>query len=169
MARTGYMTVETTNIRTIDTCFSFQYTEDIENGTIVGKGELVDGEDSIYLATSDFDEDNMYLVANPAWIYDVYTTADLAEEKYINKANKAFRVYKLKKDDIFKIGNVDTDTAFEVGQYLTYANGKWTAGSDATNFKVTGVEQVGYAFPITTTTVGTVGYKYTVEVVEKTA
>ena len=49
MARNGFMVAETTFVpRSV--CFSMQSDTDVENGAIVGKGDLVDGETSIYEA-----------------------------------------------------------------------------------------------------------------------
>ena len=53
MARNGYMVVETTLVpRSV--CFSLQSASDIENGAIVGKGDLVEGETSVYEAETDY-------------------------------------------------------------------------------------------------------------------
>ena len=46
MDRKTYMTVETTNLNGCS-CFSLQSDADVENGAIVGKGDLVTGEKSV--------------------------------------------------------------------------------------------------------------------------
>ena len=57
--RNGYMCVETTfTPRSI--CFSLHADKDIENGAIVGKGDLVEGEMSVYTALDDY-SDGIYL------------------------------------------------------------------------------------------------------------
>ena len=88
-----YMTVETTNVYG-SVCYSLQSTEDVQNGAVVGKGDLVDKEDSIYKAETDYSK-GAYLVANPAWSYDDSSAVNQNEENYVNKANTPFRVYKL--------------------------------------------------------------------------
>lgn len=58
--RNGYMVVETSFVpRSV--CFSLQSESDIENGAIVGKGDLVEGETSVYKAETDY-VDGMYSV-----------------------------------------------------------------------------------------------------------
>lgn len=90
-----FMTVETTNVYGCP-CFSLQSTVDVQNGAVVGKGDLVTGESSIYAALDDY-SDGIYLVANPAWSYDTSRQVNQNEENYINKAGIPFRVYGLKK------------------------------------------------------------------------
>ena len=59
-----YMVAEST-LLTGARIFSLQSTKDIQNGAIVGKGDLVTGEKSVYTATDDY-TNGMYLVVNPA-------------------------------------------------------------------------------------------------------
>ena len=76
--RNGYMCVETVFLpRSV--CFSLQGEADIENGAIVGKGDLVEGETSVYNAEDTY-TDGMYLVANPAWSYDTSRMVNQNEE-----------------------------------------------------------------------------------------
>ena len=49
----NYMTVETTNLEGC-ICYSLQSTTDVQNGAVVGKGELVTGERSVYMALDDY-------------------------------------------------------------------------------------------------------------------
>ena len=66
MARYGV--VETTKIT--EPCFDFKAVNDIENGSVVKKGNIVTGEKAIYTAEVPAVTDEVYLVANPAWSYD---------------------------------------------------------------------------------------------------
>ena len=140
-----YMTVETTN-EYGSVCFSLQYTADIQNGAVVGKGDLVTGEDSIYQAIDDY-SDGIYLVANPAWSYDDSSIVNQNEENYINKAGVPFRAYRLGKDMKYKIGNV-ADADFTEGDYVKYEGGKYSKSEDPTPLKVVKVETIGFPYCI---------------------
>ena len=173
MARNGFNVVETTVLpRAV--CFSMQKDTDIENGAIVGKGDLIEGETSIYEAIDDY-TDGMYLVANPAWNYEVYKATDRNEENYINKAGIAFRTYRLEKDMKFKVYNIDVDTPFAVGDGVKFEGGKYVKDDGGTpKLKVVAVEDFGFPFCVGSggTLNGDYGYavgevmkKYTIEVV----
>ncbi len=174
--RNGYMTVETTALHG-SVCFSLRATKDIENGAIVGKGDLVTGETSIYTALDDY-SDGMYLVANPAWVYEVYKATDMNEENYINKASIPFRVYKLEKDMKYKISNIADGVTLAVGDYVKFESGAYAKSSDATQLKVVAIEELGFPYCIgsagTESTeygyaIGKVTKKYTIEVVNTPA
>lgn len=172
MARNGYMICETTALHG-SVCFSLQSTKALENGVVVGKGDLVTGEKDIYVAEDAYD-DGMYLVANPAWTYDRYKATDLNEENYINPANMPFRAYKLANDMKFKVANIPDGVTLAKGDYVKYDAGviaKDDAG--ANKFKVIDVEEYGFPYCIGSagTTVGDYGYaigevtkKYTIQV-----
>lgn len=173
MARNGFNVVETTFLPHA-VCFSMQKDTDIENGAIVGKGDLIEGETSIYEAIDDY-TDGMYLVANPAWNYEVYKATDRNEENYINKAGIAFRTYRLEKDMKFKVYNIDVDTPFAVGDGVKFEGGKYVKDDGGTpKLKVVAVEDFGFPFCVGSggTLNGDYGYavgevmkKYTIEVV----
>ena len=137
-----FMTVETTNVYGCP-CLSMQSTVDVQNGAVVGKGDLVTGEDSIYVAIDDYSA-GIYLVANPAWSYDTSRKVNQNEENYVNKAGIPFRVYGLKKDSKYTIGNVPV--AFEVGDYVEFKNGAYAKASGDTRLKVVHIEQVGFPY-----------------------
>lgn len=139
-----YMVVETTNLIG-SRCFSMQSTEEVENGAIVGKGKLVDNEECIYTATDDF-KNGMFLVANPAWNYDDSRMVNQNEENYINEANKAFRTYELKKNDKFKIYNVDVSEAFAKDDYIEFKEKKWKKAEGNTPLQVVAVEDIGFPY-----------------------
>lgn len=115
----AYNVVETTNMYG-SKCLSFQATEDIENGFLVAKGDLVTGEKEIYTVSAPTTSDEVYLVANPAWSYDDFATAQ-NEENFINKAGVAFRGYQLKKDNKFKVYStgITAEKELKVGQFIT--------------------------------------------------
>ena len=149
----SYMVVETTLVDGAR-LFSLQATKDIQNGAIVGKGDLVTGEREIYNALDDV-TGGKYLVANPAWSYDDSRLVNQNEENYINKKGIAFRAYRLEKDMKYKIYNVDE--TFSVGDYVKYnaTAGKYEKdSSNASGLKVVAVEEVGFPYCI-----GSIGAK----------
>ena len=149
----SYMVVETTLVDGAR-LFSLQATKDIQNGAIVGKGDLVTGEREIYNAIDDV-TGGKYLVANPAWSYDDSRLVNQNEENYINKKGIAFRAYRLEKDMKYKISNIDE--TFSVGDYVKYnaTAGKYEKdSSNASGLKVVAVEEVGFPYCI-----GSIGAK----------
>ena len=149
----SYMVVETTLVDGAR-LFSLQATKDIQNGAIVGKGDLVTGEREIYNAIDEV-TDGKYLVANPAWSYDDSRLVNQNEENYINKKGIAFRAYRLEKDMKYKISNIDE--TFSVGDYVKYnaTAGKYEKdSSNASGLKVVAVEEVGFPYCI-----GSIGAK----------
>ena len=149
----SYMVVETTLVDGAR-LFSLQSTKDLQNGAVVGKGDLVTGEREIYNAIDDV-TGGKYLVANPAWSYDDSRLVNQNEENYINKKGIAFRAYRLEKDMKYKISNVDE--TFSVGDYVKYnaTAGKYEKdSSNASGLKVVAVEKVGFPYCI-----GSIGAK----------
>lgn len=142
----NYMTVETTNLEGCAN-FSLQSTSDIQNGAIVGKGDLVTGEKSVYTALDDY-TDGMYLVANPAWSYNDNSATDQNEENFINKAGVPFRVYELKKDRKYKIGNVPATITLEKGDFVEFKDGAYAKAATDTKLKVVDVEEIGFPYCI---------------------
>ena len=149
----SYMVVETTLVDGAR-LFSLQSTKDLQNGAVVGKGDLVTGEREIYNALDDV-ADGKYLVANPAWSYDDSRLVNQNEENYINKKGIAFRAYRLEKDMKYKISNIDE--TFSVGDYVKYndSTGEYEKdSSNASGLKVVAVEEVGFPYCI-----GSIGAK----------
>lgn len=174
MARNGFMCVETTFVpRSV--CFSLKAEKDIENGSIVGKGDLVEGEMSVYEAEDDY-SDGIYLVANPAWSYDTSRMVNQNEENFINKAGSIFRVYRLEKDMKYKVYNLDLETPFVAGDHVKFEGGKYAKDdTSASPLVVERVEEVGFPFCVGSggTLNGDYGYavgevmkKYTIRVTE---
>ena len=149
----SYMVVETTLVDGAR-LFSLQSTKDLQNGAIVGKGDLVTGEREIYNAIDEV-TGGKYLVANPAFSYDDSRLVNQNEENYINKKGIAFRAYRLEKDMKYKIYNIDE--TFSVGDYVKYnaTAGKYEKdSSNASGLKVVAVEEVGFPYCI-----GSIGAK----------
>ena len=149
----SYMVVETTLVDGAR-LFSLQSTKDLQNGAVVGKGDLVTGEREIYNALDDA-TGGKYLVANPAFSYDDSRLVNQNEENYINKKGIAFRAYRLEKDMKYKIYNIDE--TFSVGDYVKYnaTAGKYEKdSSNASGLKVVAVEEVGFPYCI-----GSIGAK----------
>lgn len=171
----SYMVAEST-LLTNAVIVSLQATKDLQNGAIVGKGDLVTDEKSIYTALDDV-TGGKYLVLNPAWSYNDYTVTDQNEENYINKAGVPFRSYRLEKDMKFKVGNIAED--FNVGDVVKYdsATGKYTSDPSG-DLKIVDKEELGfpycigsYGVKVTGDTANDYGYalntktvKYTIEV-----
>ena len=149
----SYMVVETTLVDGAR-LFSLQSTKDLQNGAVVGKGDLVTGEREIYNAIDEV-TGGKYLVANPAWSYDDSRLVNQNEENYISKKGVAFRAYRLEKDMKYKISNIDE--TFSVGDYVKYnaTAGKYEKdSSNASGLKVVAVEEVGFPYCI-----GSIGAK----------
>ncbi len=144
MAKNNYMVAESTNL-TGARIFSLQATKDIQNGAVVGKGDLVTGETQIYNALDDY-TDGMYLALNPAWSYK-NDIIEQNEENYVNKASVPFRAYRLEKDMKYKIYNIAE--TFEVGDVVKYdaATGKYAKDTDGA-LKVVAIEEQGFPFCI---------------------
>ena len=149
----NYMVAESTNL-TGARIFNLQSTADVQNGAIVGKGDLVTGEKSVYTALEDSTA-GMYLVLNPAWSYNNDRMTDQNEENFVNKAGVAFRAYGLKKDMKYKISNIAE--TFAKGDYVTYnaTTGKYEKdATSASALKVVDVEEIGFPYCI-----GSIGAK----------
>lgn len=100
----AYGVAETTNIS--GKCFSMIYGDPIENGAVVKKGAIVDGEREIYTAEIPAKGDEIFFVANPAWSYK-NGIMEQNEDNYINVANKPFRTYGLLADHHDRFGVLD--------------------------------------------------------------
>lgn len=147
----AYGVVYTTNLSGCDN-YSFQHTADIENGTLVAKGELVEGERQVYKVDMD-NKKPSYLVAHPAWNYDDSTYAKKQEDAYINKAGKAFRVYELKPEKKFAI----TSYSIEKGDTVVVGDtlGVTTSGKLKKN-------ETGSALQVKVEAIDNYGFKYAV-------
>lgn len=158
----SYMVAEST-LLTGAKIFSLQANKDIQNGAIVGKGDLVTGERSVYTALDDV-TGGKYLVLHPAINYDDSRVINQNEELFVNEAGVPFRAYRLEKDMKYKIYNVAT--TFSVGNYVKYnaATGEYEVdGTNASGLKVVAVEEVGFPYcigSIGAKVIGDVGNEY---------
>lgn len=175
-----YNIVETTKVS--GRCFDFISDVDIENGSLVAMGDLVEGERNIYKAKVPVAGDEVFLVANPAWDYDDSRTVNQNEDNFINKAGKPFRVYGLLAINHDKFGvedygiTVDEGSEITVGDYVT-VDGTTTKIKDvgtttpaATNGfvgKIVEIEDYGFSYTTGTAgNVGTVGKKVIIQVIK---
>ena len=117
MDRKTYMTVETTNLNGCS-CFSLQSDADVQNGAIVGKGDLVTGEKSVYAALDTYTDDAMYLVAHPAWSYK------------------------------FKVANLPSTVTLVKGDFVEFKDGAYAKAASDTKLKVVDVEEIGFPYCI---------------------
>lgn len=178
-----YNVAETTNIS--GKCFSMIYGDAIENGSVVKKGAIMEGEREIYAAGIPAIGDEVFLVANPAWNYDDGSVINQNEDAYINVANKPFRTYGLLANHHDRFGVMDygitpaqasgEDLAPAVGDYIgvdttttKLKNLGATAPVDADDRgfigKIVDINNYGYAIP--TGTAGTISTATKMVVIE---
>lgn len=174
-----YGVVETTKIT--EPCFDFKAAIDIENGSVIKKGDVVTGETSIYSAEVPAVTDEVYLVANPAWSYDDSRLVNQNEDAFINVAGKAFRGYAMKKDNLFAVldYSISNADAIAVGDYIGVDGATFKLkdlGAVAPDFKAVAfvgkvIEVRNYGFAYCTGTAGNVGEtgkKIVIEVLQNT-
>lgn len=158
-------------------CFSFISTVDLDNGTLIARGELDDNEREIYKAELDITKP-AYLVLNPAWQYDDSTYAKRNDEGlYYNEACKSFRGYELLAGRRFEVSSdITTDTLVNGDYVIVDAKGKLKKASSATNAgnafvgKVVFVTNRGFAHVTGSAgTVDTASKFYTIEVIKNEA
>lgn len=147
-----YGVAESTNIT--GKPMSFVYGADIENGSVVKKGDIMTDEREIYAAGIPAKGDEIFFVANPAWSYKS-GTIEQNEDQYINVANKPFRVYTLLADNHDRFGVLDysitpvtsgtDELAPAVGDYI---------GTDGTTVKL---KNLGTTAPTDAATRGFIG------------
>ena len=176
-----YGVVETTKIT--EPCFDFKATADIENGSIVKKGDLVTGETHIYKAEVPAVTDEVYLVANPAWSYDDSSVINQNEDEYINAKGVPFRGYAMKKDNKFTVLDysitVDAGSTLAKDDYIGVdgtTNKLKDLGSSKPTMSDLGfvgivreIKKYGFAYCTGTTgNVGSTGKKVVIEVLKNT-
>lgn len=174
----AYGVVHTTNLDGCET-YDFQATSNIENGSLITKGNLVTGERNIYVAgtpaTATLATEKVYLVANPAWDYDESRSTNQNEENYIIKAGTTFRAYELKPNKKFALSSYSiTGTDLAAGQFVGLTNGavKVTATAAAPDDSafvgvIRYIDNLGFAYAVgsggTPTTIGTENMGYAAE------
>lgn len=158
-------------------CFSFISTVDLDNGTLISRGELEEGEREIYKAEFDITKP-AYLVLNPAWQYDDSTYSKKYDEAYYFIGScTPFRGYELTVGRRFEVSSDITEDVLEGGNYVILdANGKIKKATSEKNAgnafvgKVVAVTTHGFAYPTGSAgTVSTVSKFYTIEVVKNEA
>lgn len=158
-------------------CFSFISTVDVDNGTLISRGDLETGEREIYKAVFDITKP-AYLALNPAWQYDDSTYSKKYDEAYYyTKACTPFRGYELTVGRRFEVSsNISADTLKEGDFVISDANGKIKKAASEKNTgnafvgKVVAVTNHGFAYPTGSAgTVSTVSKFYVVEVVKNEA
>jgi hypothetical protein len=166
-----YGVVHTTNLSGCDN-YSFQSTADVENGSLLSKGELVAGEREIYAAGTD-NTKPAYLVANPAWSYDDSFAKNQNEDQFINPLGKAFRVYELKPNKKFKITDYSitaADGTLIVGATVAVVGGKLTTVATAASAfqgKVIAIDTYGFGYAMGSVgTINTTTKMVTIEVIK---
>ena len=99
-------------------CFSFISTVDLDNGTLVSRGELETGEREIYKAEFDITKP-AYLVLNPAWQYDDSTYSKKYDEAYyFIAACTPFRGYEFPVGRRYEVSSDITADTLEIGDYV---------------------------------------------------
>lgn len=140
-------------------CRSFISDADIDNGTLITKGDLEDGEREIYKAEYDVTKP-AFLALDVAWVYDDYNYERKYDEAvYTNKACRPFRAYQLKPLQRYKVSTDITADKLENGDFVIMdATGKLKKAASETNAgnafvgKVIAVDKLGFTYAV-----GTVG------------
>lgn len=102
---------------------SIKADKEYENGALVGKGLLVEGEDRLYNAV-EATADNYYLVSTPEVTFE-----DSSKSwDYTNKAGSVMRAHQLEKGDTFTVEQAVHNSGLEAGAALTVTAGKFAAG-----------------------------------------
>ncbi len=160
-------------------CFSFISNVDLDNGVLIARGELEEGEREIYKAEFDVTKP-AYLVLDPAWQYDDSTYSKKYDEgMYYNEACKPFRGYELNINNgrRFEVSADDSADELAKGDYVI-ANDKGrlvkAAGesnpSNAFVGKVADVVTHGFPYAVGVAgTVDTTSKFYVIEVVKNEA
>ena len=124
----GKGVVQTTNVLYAKTFSFMSLTDDLENGSLVAKGKLIDGEREIYEALKPDAgalEGELYLVANPAWSYDDSKATSQNEDEYVIPKGTAFRVYLLTKGNKYAITDYSLTGAVVKDNLVTGAAGSY--------------------------------------------
>lgn len=156
------------------TCFSFIAEKDLDNGMLIAKGDLEEGEREIYKAAYDITKP-AYLVLNPAWDYDDSTYSKKYDESYyFIKACKPFRGYELKPTKRYAVSSdICTDTLKAGDFVVAKADGTLSKAASETNAgnafvgKVVAVTNHGFPYAVGSAgTVNTTSKYYVVEVIK---
>lgn len=153
-------------------CRSFISDKEIDNGTLISKGELETGEREIYQAGFDITKP-AFLVADPKGGADEYTYEQKYDEAYhTNEACVPFRGYELKPMSRYRVTSDITTETLEEGDFvIADADGKLKKAASEENAgnafvgKVLRVEFCGFTYNVGSAGTVPVGStKYLIEV-----
>lgn len=94
-----------------------------ENGALVGKGKLVEGEDRLYEAV-EATADNCFLVSTP----EVHFENSSKSWDYTNKKGEVMRAHQLEIGDTVTVEQAVHNTGLNAGDALTVTGGKFAKG-----------------------------------------
>lgn len=151
--------------------YSGQYEEELENGSLVSIGDLIEDDKFSFGANREVYEilepkakEGVFLVKAPEVMYDESGgRAGKSLTKFINVANKPMRLIQLQRQDIVSFSKLegDADEKDLVGKYVTVEDGEFTpvvVDEEPTDNgfygKIIGVDTIG-----TTTVIGQAGVK----------
>ncbi|WP_415408908.1 hypothetical protein [Staphylococcus agnetis] len=103
---------------------SIKADKEYQNGALVGKGDLVDGEDRLYEA-KEATAENHYLVSTP----DVDFTNASKSIDHANPNGSIMRVHQLEKGDTFTVEQALHAVGLEAKAQLTVEGGQFAAGA----------------------------------------
>lgn len=103
--------------------YSVKSETNMDNGVLAKLGNLVQGEREIFAVTAPALADKVVLIANPALIYEQYTTLQGAEFNYYNEAGEVVRAYDLTAGDRFGVSKeafiaLDEETGLAENVYV---------------------------------------------------
>lgn len=155
-------------------CRSFISDKEIDNGTLIAKGELEENEREIYKAEFNVKKP-AYLVADPKGGAEDYTYEMKYDEAFhTNEACVAFRGYKLLKDRRYRVTSDIATEKLEEGNFvISDENGRLKKADTEDNpgnafvGKILKVEHTGFGYNVGSAgVVSTVVTKYLIEVLK---
>jgi len=103
---------------------SIKADKEYENGALVGKGKLVEGEDRLYNAV-EATADNYFLVTTP----EVHFENSSKSWDFTNKSGSIMRVHQLEPGDTFTVEQAVHNSGLNAGDELTVTGGKFAKGT----------------------------------------
>lgn len=99
--------------------------KEYENGSFIGKGKLVDGEDRLYEAKAP-DKDNHFLVSTP----ELDETKNTASIDFVNAKGSVLRAHQLEVGDTVTVEQKLHTEGLTEGKVLDIVDGKLTEAAD---------------------------------------
>ena len=115
---------------------SIKADKETENGALVGKGKLVEGEDRLYEAV-EATADNCFLVSTP----EVHFENSSKSWDYTNKKGEIMRAHQLEIGDTVTVEQAVHNSGLVAGDALTVTGGKFAKGEG--NFVLDKVTTLG--------------------------